>query len=98
MVATLETGFGKIEVFSPNWLMTGKKRDFVSTMFLVAGELPRTPAPFTMKVAEEVRKMNYVDSVFASKLELPRDRAVILTDDYAPLEAWSDKAVEAMRY
>jgi hypothetical protein len=29
---------------------------------------------------------------------LPRDRAVILTDDYAPLEAWSDAAVQAMRY
>ncbi len=98
VVATMESVFGKTHVFSPNWLLAGKKRDFVSTMFLVSGELAENPAPFTMKVSEEVKRIGYIEAVFASRLELPRDRAVILTDDYAPLEAWSDAAVQAMRY
>jgi hypothetical protein len=51
-----------------------------------------------MKVSEEVRKANYVAAVFPSELTLPRDKAVILTDNFAPLEAWSDAAVQAMRY
>jgi hypothetical protein len=85
-------------VFSPNWLLAGKKANFVSTMFIVCGELPETPAPFTLKLAEDVRRMNYIDSVLASRLELPREQAVILTDNFAPLEAWSDAAVQAMRY
>jgi len=104
VVATMESVFGKTHVFSPNWLLAGKKQDYVSTMFLVAGDLPENlaenPAPFPeqMKTSEEVKRMGYIESVFASRLELPRDRAVILTDDYAPLEAWSDAAVQAMRY
>ncbi len=104
VVATMENVFGKTHVFSPNWLLAGKKQDYVSTMFLVAGDLPENlaenPAPFPeqMKTSEEVKRMGYIESVFASRLELPRDRAVILTDDYAPLEAWSDAAVQAMRY
>jgi spermidine synthase len=102
VVATMESVFGKTHVFSPNWLLMGKKRDYVSTMFLVAGALPEnlaeTAAPFTMKTSEEIKRTGYIESVFASRLELPRDRAVILTDDYAPLEAWSDAAVQAMRY
>jgi spermidine synthase len=104
VVMTLESVFGKTQVFSPN-LYLAKKRDpnlntatYVSTMFPVCGELPETPAPFTMKVAEHIRQMNYVDSVFASRFDLPRNNAVILTDAFAPLEAWSDAAVQAMRY
>lgn len=98
VVTTMENVFGKTEVFSPNWLLAGKKPGFVSTMFLVNGALPATPAPFTLKVSEDARRINYIESVFASRLELPRDQAVILTDDFAPLEAWSDAAVQAMRY
>ncbi len=104
VVMTLESVFGKTQVFSPNLYMA-KQRDprlntaaFVSTMFLVCGELPETPAPFNMKVADHIRQMNYIESVFKSQVELPRDQAVILTDDFAPLEAWSDAAVHAMRY
>lgn len=104
VVMTLESVFGKTQVFSPNLYMA-KQRDprlnsstFVSTMFLVCGELPATPEPFTMKLAEHIRQMNYIDSVFKSQVELPRDNAVILTDAFAPLEAWSDAAVHAMRY
>lgn len=101
VVATMESVFGKTHVFSPNWLLMGKRQNFVSTMFLVTGDLPENLAenaePFTLKAPEEIRR-RYIDSIFASQLELPRDRAVILTDDYAPLEAWSDAAVEAMRY
>ncbi|MBK8315250.1 MAG: hypothetical protein IPL01_15055 [Acidobacteria bacterium] len=98
VVATMEPVFGKISVYSPNWLQSGKNPNLVTTMFLVAGELPENPAPFTMKVSEEIRRTNYIDSVFASKVELSRDQAIILTDGYAPLEAWSDAAVRAMRY
>jgi len=102
VVATMESVFGKTSVFSPNWLLMGKKQNYVSTMFLVTGDVPENlaenAAPFTMKTSEEIKRAGYIESVFASRLELPRDRAVILTDDYAPLEAWSDAAVEAMRY
>ncbi|MGH9936323.1 MAG: spermidine synthase [Blastocatellia bacterium] len=102
VVATMESVFGKTSVFSPNWLLMGKKRNYVSTMFMVTGDVPENlaenAAPFIMKTSEEIKRAGYIESVFASRLELPRDRAVILTDDYAPLEAWSDAAVEAMRY
>ena len=102
VVATMESVFGKTSVFSPNWLLMGKKQNYVSTMFLATGDVPENlaenAAPFTMKTSEEIKRTGYIESVFASRLELPRDRAVILTDDYAPLEAWSDAAVEAMRY
>jgi spermidine synthase len=102
IVATMENVFGKTQVFAPNWLLAGKKRKYVSTMFLLSGPVPEnlaeSAAPFTMKTSEEVERTGYINAVFASRLELPRDRAVILTDDYAPLEAWSDAAVEAMRY
>jgi hypothetical protein len=104
VVMTLESVFGKTQVFSPNLYMS-QKRDpnlntsqYVSTMFLVCGELPETPAPFTLKIAEHIRQSNYIESVFPSRVDLPRDRAVVLTDDFAPLEAWSDAAVHAMRY
>lgn len=102
ILATMESVFGNTQVFSPNWLLSGKKRKFVSTMFLLSGDVPENlaenAAPFTMKTSEEVERTGYIKAVLASRLELPRDRAVILTDDYAPLEAWSDAAVEAMRY
>ncbi|HEY7181148.1 MAG TPA: fused MFS/spermidine synthase [Blastocatellia bacterium] len=102
IVATMESVFGPTQVFSPNWLLAGKKRKFVSTMFLISGDIPdnleESAAPFTMKTSEEIERTGYINAVFASRLKLPRDRAVILTDDYAPLEAWSDAAVEAMRY
>jgi len=107
VVMTLESAFGKTHVFFPNHYLAkeaaikaGRNFDsskYVSTMFLVTGDLPENPAPFTMKVSEEIRQSSYIKSVFASRIELPRDRAVILTDDYAPLEAWSDAAVKAMR-
>jgi spermidine synthase len=102
IMATMESVFGNTQVFSPNWLLSGKKRKFVSTMFLLSGDVPEnlaeSAAPFTMKTSEEVERTGYIKAVLESRLELPRDRAVILTDDYAPLEAWSDAAVEAMRY
>lgn len=98
VVATMETALGKTRIFSPNWQLAGRPASFVSTMFLVAGTLPETPVPFTMKVSEEARRSNYVAAVLESELTLPRDNAVILTDDFAPLEAWSDAAVQAMRY
>jgi len=95
---TMETAFGKTQAFAPNWYLSGKPAAMVSTMFLVCGELPETPAPFTMKTSEEIRKLNYIESVFAARLDLQRTGAMVLTDDYAPLEAWSDDAVQAMRY
>jgi spermidine synthase len=98
VVATMESVFGQTRVFSPNWHLSGRPSSFVSTMFLVAGELPATPEPFNMKLSDEVRRSNYIAAVFDSEMTLPRDNAVILTDDYAPLEAWSDAAVQVMRY
>jgi spermidine synthase len=102
IMATMESVFGTARVFSPNWLLSGRKRNYVSTMFMVSGDIPKglaeNAAPFTMKTSEAILRSGYIEAVFASWLELPRDRAVILTDDYAPLEAWSDAAVEVMRY
>jgi hypothetical protein len=65
-------------------------------MLLAAGDLPAVPAPFTLTIPEHVRR--YVDSVYPSRVTLPREQAVVLTDAYAPLDAWSDAAVHAMRY
>lgn len=99
VVATLESVFGKIHTFSPNWQLTGRRSShFVSTLLLAAGSIPASPAPFNMNMSEEIRRSGYIDAVLASGFELPREKAVILTDDYAPIEAWSDAAVQAMRY
>jgi spermidine synthase len=99
VVKTMETVFGPTQVFSPNWQLTGRQNpNFVSTMFLVAGEIPANVAPFTLKVSEEIRRGKYIEAVLESRVDLPKDNAVILTDDYAPIEAWSDAAVKAMRY
>jgi spermidine synthase len=95
---TLETAFGKTQAFAPNWYLSGKPARMVSTMFLVCGELPEQAAPFNMRTSEEIRKLNYIESVFASRVDLQREGAMVLTDAYAPLEAWSDDAVQAMRY
>jgi hypothetical protein len=70
--------------------------NFVSTMFLVCGELPAEPAPFTMPYPKEMQ--NYVDTVLSARItDIAREQGVLLTDAYAPLEAWSDAAVKAMR-
>src|SRR5262249_31170338 len=58
VVVTMESVFGKTHVFSPNWLLMGKRQNFVSTMFLVTGDFPENlaenpaenAAPFTMKM------------------------------------------------
>jgi spermidine synthase len=95
---TMENVFGVTNIFAPNWLLAGRDPDFVSTMFLMTGEPPASPPPFTMEVAPDIRRLNYVESVFAARVEIPREQAVILTDAYAPLEAWMDASVQAMRY
>lgn len=87
---TMEEVFGSSQAFAPN------QQYAVATMFLTAGELPEEAAPFTLPIPENMR--GYVDSVYASRVRLPRDQAIVLTDDYAPLDVWSDPAVKAMRY
>ncbi|HEU0177204.1 MAG TPA: fused MFS/spermidine synthase, partial [Blastocatellia bacterium] len=75
IVATMENVFGKTQVFSPNWLLAGKKRKYVSTMFLLSGAVPEnlaeSAAPFTMKTSEEIERSGYIRAVLASRLELP---------------------------
>ncbi|MEP7270342.1 MAG: fused MFS/spermidine synthase [Acidobacteriota bacterium] len=95
---TMEQIFGKTEAFAPNRKLYGGDRDtYVSTMFLVSGELPTaTPAPFGFPFPEGVRQ--YVETVLNARVQLTNENAVLLTDAYAPLEAWSDAAVQAMRY
>jgi len=90
VLATMEDVFGSAQAFAPN------RQYAVTTMFLTTGEMPEAPAPFTMPIPEQIRA--YVDSIYSSKITLPRDRAVVLTDAYAPLDVWSDPAVQAMRY
>ena len=98
VVATMEAVFGKAQAFAPNRKFLGKDNpNFVSTMFLTAGEFPETPAPYPMTLPEQMK--NYVELVFNSRVtDLSRAHAIVLTDAYAPLEAWSDAAVQAMRY
>ncbi len=94
---TIEAVLGKTHVFAPN-----RKTDaaddprYVSTMFLVTGELPAQPAPFTLPFPKEMQ--GYLDTVLNARIsDLTQTGAVLLTDAYAPLEAWSDAAVRAMR-
>ena len=97
VVATMEEVFGKTQVFTPNRKLFGGDRDnYVSTMFLVSGELPENPAAFPFPAPDNMRQ--YVDTVLSSRVSVARDQAIVLTDAFAPLEAWSDPAVRAMRY
>jgi hypothetical protein len=94
---TMQKVFGSIQGFAVNKLLYGHNQpDFVSTIFLVAGSLPSEPGPVVLPYPPEMQ--NYIDSVFLSRFTLPTDRAVVLTDSYAPLDSWSDAAVRAMRY
>lgn len=102
VVKTMELVFGKTEVFSVNRKIAGEvdaSKDnprYVSTNFLFHGEIPAEPAPFTLPYPKEMQK--YLDKVMTSRVtDLARDEGVMLTDAYAPLEAWSDAAVKAMR-
>jgi hypothetical protein len=65
-------------------------------MFLVAGEIPAEAPPFAFPFPDNIRQ--YVDTVLKARVDINREKAVTLTDAYAPLEAWSDAAVQAMRY
>ncbi len=97
VVATMEQVIGPTQVFAPNRkLFGGDRDDYVSTTFLVSGEIPPNPAPFTLPFPDNVR--NYIDTVLASRMNVSRENAQLLSDAYAPLEAWSDAAVRAMRY
>ena len=93
----MEQVFGKTQAYAPNRKLFGADREtYVSTMFLVTGELPEEGVvPFGFPLPESMKQ--YVDTVLRAKVNLSGE-AVILTDAYAPLEAWSDAAVHAMRY
>ena len=97
VVKTLEATFGPVSVFTPNRKLDGHDDpNYVSTMFLVTGELPAQPAAFPLSVPKEMQ--NYLDTVLAARInDVTQDGAVLLTDAYAPLEAWSDAAVQVMR-
>jgi spermidine synthase len=97
VVKTLEQVFGKVQVFAPNRKLDARDDpNYVSTLFLVTGELPEQAAPFTIPYPKEMQ--NYIDLVLNARVnDLTQDGAVILTDAYAPLEAWSDAAVQVMR-
>jgi spermidine synthase len=97
VATTMEGIFGPIAAFAPNRKLAGGDReDYVSTMFLVAGEIPAEVPPFAFPFPDNIRP--YVDAVLKARVNINRDNAVTLTDAYAPLEAWSDAAVQAMRY
>jgi protein-L-isoaspartate O-methyltransferase len=102
VVKTMELVFGKTEIFSVNRKIAAEvdsSKDnprFVSTNFLFHGEIPAEVTPFTLPYPKEMQK--YLDKVLSSRVtDLARNEGVILTDAYAPLEAWSDAAVKAMR-
>jgi spermidine synthase len=96
--ATMQNIFGQTTVYSPNWVLAGKPANFVSNMFLMTGPPPATPAPFALPVSDEIRRIGYIDLVFQAQVELQRQDALVLTDAYAPSDAWLDAAVHAMRY
>jgi spermidine synthase len=97
VVKTLEATLGKVHVFATNRKLDGRDDPaYVSTMFLVTGTLPDQPVPFPLAYPKEMQ--GYLDAVLPSKIDdVTQDGAVLLTDAYAPLEAWSDAAVQAMR-
>jgi spermidine synthase len=97
VLKTMELVFGKTQAFAPNRKLFGGDREtYVSTMFLVSGEVPEDRvAPFSFPLPENMK--SYVDTVLRARVTLSGE-AVLLTDAYAPLEAWSDAAVHAMRY
>ncbi|NOT61376.1 MAG: fused MFS/spermidine synthase, partial [Acidobacteria bacterium] len=97
VVKTLDTVFGKTEVFAVNRKQANTDSPtLVSTMFLFCGEIPAEPAPFTLPYPKDMQ--NYLDAVLSARInDLAREEGVLLTDAYAPLEAWSDAAVQAMR-
>ncbi len=97
VVATMDAILGPTQVFAPNRkLFGGDRDDYVSTTFLVSGEMPSNPAPFVLPFPDNMR--NYIDAVLASQIAVSKENAPLLSDSYAPLEAWSDAAVRAMRY
>lgn len=97
VVKTIEATLGKVRIFAPNRkLDTRDDPNYVSTMFLVTGTLPAQPAAFTLPFPKELQ--TYLDTVLAAEVkDMTQDGAVLLTDAYAPLEAWSDEAVKVMR-
>lgn len=97
VVKTLAATFGKVTVFAPNRkLDAGNDPNYVSTMFLVTGDVPEQPAAFTLPFPKEMQ--GYLDAVLTARInDVTQEGAVLLTDAYAPLEAWSDAAVQAMR-
>jgi spermidine synthase len=97
VVKTLEATLGKVQVFAPNRKLDGRDNpEFVSTMFLVVGAVPEQPVAFPLSFPKEIQ--GYLDSVFSARInDVTQEGAVLLTDAYAPLEAWSDAAVQAMR-
>ncbi len=98
VLLTMEQIFGKTQAFAPNRkLFGGDSETYVSTMFLVAGPVTEMSAgPFGFPFPDNMRQ--YIEAVLNSRVTLSGAGAVVLTDAYAPLEAWSDTAVEAMRY
>lgn len=97
VVKTLEATFGKVHVYATNRKLDARSdATYVSTLFLVTGSLPDQPAAYPMPYPKEMQ--GYLDAVLASEInDMTQEGAVLLTDAYAPLEAWSDAAVQAMR-
>ncbi|MBI1762721.1 MAG: fused MFS/spermidine synthase [Acidobacteria bacterium] len=97
VVKTLAATFGNVSVFAPNRKLDARDDpNYVSTMFLVTGALPAQAAAFPLPVPKEMQ--SYLDSVLTARInDVTQEGAVLLTDAYAPLEAWSDAAVRAMR-
>jgi spermidine synthase len=88
-------GLGPVTAYAPNRLFFGHGRpEYVSTVFLVGGPMPAEPAPFPFRVPPDLAR--YVDGVLGARVELPP--GIVLTDAYGPVDAWQDRAVEAMRY
>jgi len=97
VISTMEPIFGKVRAFAPNRkLMGGENDQFVSTTFIVVGDIPDSAPAFPFPFPDNVR--TYIDTVLKSEVTVSRDGARMLSDAYAPLEAWSDAAVRAMRY
>ncbi|MFN0123512.1 MAG: spermidine synthase [Blastocatellia bacterium] len=97
VIATMEGVFGKSVVFAPNAeSFKANPQDYVSTLLLATGNVPEQPVAYPLNMPPERRA--FVDQVFGTKVTLPRENAVVLTDAYAPIDAWSDAAVKAFRY
>lgn len=95
IVATLAAAAGPVALFAPSRTFYERPPTYVATMLAFVGPLPAEPTPYALPGT--MLGLRYADRLLASRVDAPPSTTV-LTDAYAPLEAWLAPAIAAMRY